>query len=59
MIALENRSLLIASYCVISIQMLIEVIAHPDAKDHVGSMTGLFFLIVVLTALIRDKQLAW
>ncbi len=51
----ENRSLLIVSYSILSINMLIEVIAHPDAKDHVGSITGLLFLIVALVALVLNK----
>ena len=55
MTELKNRSLIIASYCVICVQMLIEVIAHPNASDHVGSVTGLLFLLVVLAALILDK----
>ena len=51
----DTRPLLVASYSVLSINMLIEVIAHPDAKDHVGSITGLLFLAVILVALVLNK----
>jgi hypothetical protein len=50
-----NRSLLIVSYCILSINMLIEVIAHPDAKDHVNSIIGLLFLVVILVAFALNK----
>jgi hypothetical protein len=50
---IANRTLLIASYCVMSTNMAIEVIAHPDAKDHGGSIVGLGFCLLILIALIR------
>jgi len=36
-----------------STNMAIEVIAHPDAKDHSGSIIGLGFCLLILIALIR------
>ena len=51
----KNWSLLIASYCVWSINMLIEVVAHPNASDHAASITGLLFLIVTLIALVINR----
>lgn len=51
----KNWSLLIASYCVWSINMVIEVIAHPNASDHAASITGLLFLLVTLIALVINK----
>ena len=48
---LANRTLLIASYCVMSTNMAIEVIAHPNAKDHNSSILGLAFCLVILAAL--------
>ena len=50
---LSNRILLIASYCLMSINMTIEVVGHPDAKDHAGSITGLAFCVAILVALLR------
>ena len=50
---IANRTLLIASYCVMSTNMAIEVIAHPDAKDHSGSIIGLGFCLLILLALVR------
>ena len=49
---LRNRILLIASYCLTAITMAIEVVSHPDAKDHVASITGLGFCVVTLVALV-------
>lgn len=51
----KNWSLLIASYCVWSINMLIEVIVHPNASDHLGSIIGLLFLLVTLIALVINR----
>jgi hypothetical protein len=50
---IANRALLIAAYCVMSTNMAIEVIAHPHAADHSGSVIGLGFCLLILTALIR------
>jgi|SRR5215469_14495231 len=49
---LANRTLLIASYCIMSTNMAIEVIAHPDAKDHNSSILGLAFCLLILAALL-------
>jgi hypothetical protein len=51
---LSNRILLIASYCLMSINMTIEAVGHPDAKDHVASITGLVFCLATLVALLRE-----
>ena len=56
---LSNRVLLIASYCLMSINMAIEVLNHPDAKDHVGSITGFGFCLVTLVALIWKVPTRW
>jgi hypothetical protein len=56
---LSNRILLIASYCLMSINMTIEVVGHPDAKDHVGSITGVAFCVVTLVALLREMPAFW
>jgi hypothetical protein len=56
---LSNRILLIASYCLMSINMTVEVVVHPDAKDHVASVTGLAFCVVTLVALLRDMPEFW
>jgi uncharacterized membrane protein len=57
--SLSNRILLVASYCLMSINMAIEVTVHPDAKDHVGSITGLAFCIATLIALVWDLPARW
>jgi hypothetical protein len=56
---LSNRILLVASYCLMSINMAIEVVAHPDAKDHVGSITGLAFCVATLIALVWEMPARW
>lgn len=50
---LANRSLLIASYCIISVNLAIELIAHPRATDHADSVVGLVLCLLVLVALIK------
>ncbi len=50
---IANRTLLVASYLVMSTNMAIEVIAHPEAKDHTGSILGLGFCLLILVALVR------
>jgi hypothetical protein len=53
---LRSRILLIASYCVMAITMAIEVVSHPQAKDHVASITGLGFCVVTLVALVWNRS---
>ena len=53
--AFNNKGLLIAPYLVLTAQMTIEVVGHSDAKDHVGSITGLIFCVATLVALFRGK----
>ena len=52
MISPSNRSLLIASYCVMSINMALEIVIHPAAQDHRASITGLAFWLFTLLVLI-------
>jgi uncharacterized membrane-anchored protein YitT (DUF2179 family) len=56
---LSNRILLVASYCLMCINMTIEVFNHPDAKDHAGSVTGLAFCVVTLVALVWRVPPLW
>jgi hypothetical protein len=56
---LSNRILLIASYCLMCINMTTEVFNHPDAKDHAGSVTGLAFCVVTLVALVWRVPSFW
>jgi hypothetical protein len=49
---LANRTLLVASFLVMSTNMAIELAAHPDAKDHAASILGLGFCLVILAALL-------
>ncbi len=55
---LANRTLLVASYLVMSTNMAIELIAHPSAKDHSSSILGLVFCLVILTALLVRRPFA-
>ena len=48
---IANRSLLLASYGVMSVNMALELVAHPGAKDHNSSILGLLFYLVILAAL--------
>ncbi len=59
MATLSNRILLIASYCLMSINMAIEVAAHPGAKDHAGGITGLTFCVATLVALVWSMPARW
>jgi uncharacterized membrane protein len=58
MVTLSNRILLVASYCLMSINMAIEVVVHPDARDHAGSITGLGFCVATLIALVWNMPAA-
>jgi hypothetical protein len=55
---LANRTLLIASYLVMSTNMAIELVAHPAAKDHVASSLGLGFCVIILAALLVRRPFA-
>jgi hypothetical protein len=55
---LANRTLLVASYLVMSTNMAVELIAHPSAKDHTHSILGLGFCLVVLSALLLRRPFA-
>jgi hypothetical protein len=55
---LANRTLLVASYIVMSTNMAIELIAHPSAKDHASSILGLGFCLVILAALLLRRPFA-
>jgi hypothetical protein len=49
------RLCLIAAYCLMSWRMAVEVISHPEAKDHASSILGLGFCLLILIALLLLK----
>ena len=55
---LANRTLLVASYLVMSTNMAIELIAHPRAKDRCASVLGLGFCLIILAALLLRRPFA-
>jgi hypothetical protein len=52
---LAIRLILIAMYCLMSLDMAIEVVSHPEARDHAASILGLGFCLLILVALVRLK----
>ena len=50
-----TRLCLIAAYCLMSWRMAVEVISHPEAKDHASSILGLGFCLLILIALLLLK----